>query len=167
MRIRAVRRSRSRWLGLGVASLLLPIGVAHLAQNSVATSYISESAANVSITSAVTVKDAHVNVAQTAGKGYYRFTDMMATLADGGHGIDGKTVVFTVSGIVLCAVKTTGGGHATCETKVAVDQFPKPLPSTFTATFAGDPPLEASHAEGSLTVTGDGNSSLDGGKSAG
>lgn len=150
MRVRLTPRSRRLAIG-GLVFMLVPIGVAHLAENTVATSYVSESEATVSITPGLTVKDAHVILSQENGKGYYHFNAMHATLTDGQHGVDGETIVFTVGQYEICRAQTMGG-QATCNTKSDVQNFPTPLPLTFTATFAGDPPLEAAQVEGVLTV---------------
>jgi hypothetical protein len=151
-------------VGTALGLLLLPIGVAHLAQNSVDTSYVGEAEAQVSIavTLAVDARDAHVNLAQDQGKDYYHFTNLKATLTDAGGAVNGEPIVFTADGVILCSAPsdknatTQGQGLATCNAKVAVADFAG-VPTTYTATFAGDGALQPSQAVGALTATGDGN----------
>ena len=134
--------------------LLLPVGLAHLATNSVPVTYAGATEVPIGLPTSVTlvdVGDAKVNVAQENGKDYYHFIDLQAHLASNGQSVNDEPVIFTVGGIAICTgdkqTITRGQGLATCNDKIPVDSFTT-VPSTFTATFAGDPPLQSSHADG-------------------
>ena len=156
-------KSMSRARGLAVGSLtvlLVPVGMAHLAQNSVPVTHAGAVEQAISVETQLTLEDAKVNVAQEGGKEYYHFIDLKAVLAYDGQPINDEPIVFTADGVTICTrttdtqAVTHGQGLATCNAKEPVESF-SDVPSTFQATFAGDPPLEGSSAEGALTVEGD------------
>jgi len=157
MRARLQRKSRRYALG-GLVVLLLPVGLAHLATNSVPATYAGAAEVPIPLLTSMTlvdVGDAKVNVAQE--KDYYHFVDLQAQLTSNGRSVNDKPVIFTVEGVVICIgdkqTITHGQGLATCNDKLPVASFAR-VPSTFTATFAGDPPLAPSHVDGTLTVVG-------------
>lgn len=166
MRGRSRRKSRRFALG-GLVFLTLPFGLAHLATNSVPVTHAGSADVPVSLSTTVALVDvgnAKINVAQENGKGYYHFIDLKAQLAYNGQAINGEPIIFTAGGVTICTTDaqttTHGQGMATCNDKVAVDSFSS-RPTTFTATFAGDPPLQASDATGTLTVVADNSNAQD------
>src|SRR5690242_6743301 len=122
MRARLSRRSRRFALG-GLAFVLLPVGLAHLAENTVPVTNAGVTEQPVSIPSPLTLQDAKVNVAQA---GYYQFTNLDATLFVDGSPVQGATVVFLVAGFPVCTGATNNKGLVNCASndKPARSNFP-------------------------------------------
>lgn len=147
----------------GVLALLLPVSIAHLAANVMPATYAGqvEQAVDLTTPTSLSVDDAKVNVAHDAA---YQFTNMKATLTGPSGPVAGATIVFRVADVVVCTDTTNHNGEAICSSD---DQFDRtlfhptgadPLTYPYTATFAGDPPLAASTATGSLQkLTGNGD----------
>jgi hypothetical protein len=144
MRARRLRRGRQFALG-GLLVLLIPVGVAHLAQNTVPVTYAGQT--EVSIPSSVSTEiaaasNAKVNVAQD--QDYYQFTNLSATLSFDGGPIEGATMLFTVPGtgstaVPVCSDVTDKHGDATCSSDVRalVAKIGSTPPTQFTVSFAG------------------------------
>lgn len=153
-RFRRVRPVRVFAVGLLVA-LLVPVGLAHLAQNSLPVTYAGQVMVPTGLTfrTSLSVQAAKVDVAH---QDTYQFTNMKATLTGPSGPVQGATIVFRVADVDVCTGTTNHNGEATCSSNEQFDRTrfhptgADPLTYPYTATFAGDPPLAASTGTGSL-----------------
>src|SRR5690242_14692487 len=102
-------RSMSRMRGLAVGCLtvmLAPVGVAHLAQNSVPVTHAGAVEQAISVQTQLFTEDAKVNVAQEGGKEYYHFIDLKAVLTYDGQSVNGEPIIFTAGGVTICTGST-------------------------------------------------------------
>lgn len=165
--MRAKLSSRSRRFALGgLVVMLLPVGLAHLAENAVPVTHAGVTETSVTIARSLTLQDAKVNVAQ---QDYYQFTNLKATLTFNGDPVEGATVVFKVADVPVCTGVTDKSGVANCPSndKPARSEFPAgdPLSFTYVAVVSGGPldGLESSPAHlekitgGGADLTGNSN----------
>lgn len=130
MRARLRRKSR-RYALCGLAFLLLPVGLAHLATNAVPVTYAGVANQPISMPTTLSLEGAKVNVAQDD---YYQFTNLKATLSFNGNPVDGATVAFKVAGVPVCTQTTKNNGDAICPSSDQIDrsEFPDSVdPTTF------------------------------------
>ena len=144
---------------IGLPLLLLSlafVGEAKLANGGVGSTNAGVDQAPVVIpTDLVAASNAKVNVAEAVSKGVYHFTGVAAQLSLNGVRVEGEPVDFTAAGGLICSAVTNIHGRAVCpgDTKVDTSQFTS-VPTTFTATFAGDGGLAASSDTGPLAAVG-------------
>src|SRR5690348_1611025 len=110
MRTKLSRRSR-RFALAGLVVMLLPVGVAHLAENSVPVTYAGVAEQSITIPRVLVLQDAKVNVAQPD---YYQFTNLKATLTSNGAPVEGTAVVFKVADVPVCTGITDKNGVVNC-----------------------------------------------------
>lgn len=98
---------------------------------------------------------AKIDLSQAVSPGYYHFIGVAARLSVGGVRISGESVDFTAAGGLICTAVTDNNGRAACpgDTKVDTSKFTS-VPTTFTATFAGDGGLQGRSDAGTLTPIG-------------
>lgn len=157
------RRTRLRVLLRGLLVLMVvPIGVAHLAQNVQQPSSAGSAAVAMSTPTRLAATDnAKINVAQEDGHEYYQFTNLSASLTAGGTGVAGQEIRFVIQGVSVCSDVTDHRGIASCvgSTRAAVVDFTT-VPQQFTAVFGGHGPLQpASITMDFRKITGGGSSS--------
>ncbi|MGN6252133.1 MAG: hypothetical protein ACTHNS_10010 [Marmoricola sp.] len=146
----------------GIFAVLVPLSVAHLAENALPVTYAGqvEQAVDLSQPVQLSAPTAKVNVAHADT---YQFTNMRAGLTGPSGSVAGATIVFRVADVVVCTDTTNNNGEALCSSNEQFDRAlfhptdVDPLTYPYTATFAGYPPLAAATATGSLQkITGNG-----------
>lgn len=150
-------RRRRRVLSLLLVAPILGLGTAFLAANVVDASYAGQTLVTVAVPTSISATDsAKINMSQQDQHDYYHFINVSATLSGGGVPLVGEVIHFTAEGGVICDAVTDANGEADCpsDTKVPTSDFTGSVPTTFTATFAGEGSLVGSSATGALTQVG-------------
>lgn len=98
----------------------------------------------------------NVNVSQAASKGYLQFDNIRADLKAAGVSLAGEQVEFKADGVTICTDTTNNVGRASCTGGKTVDvvKFGGSVPTSFTATFAGDGGLQGDTDTATLTQVG-------------
>ncbi len=152
MRARFARRSRRLALG-GLLMLLAPVGIAHLAENSVPMTRAGVSQQVVTVPTGLTILSGKVNVAHD---GEFQFQTLKARLAFDGGPVSNETLDFYIGSTKVCSAVTQGSGKAICSSDRAyrTSEFAglgsDPLAYPYKVVFAGDGSLQASTAVGSV-----------------
>lgn len=153
-------RSLRRRLSLAaLVALLVPVGLARMAENTVDPSYAGtvEMSVKLGVDTSLALDDAKVNVAQ----GSYRFQNMKATLTQTSDGapVEGATIVFKVASVAVCTDTTNQKGQVNCQANTRFD--PSTFPATtdpttlpYTAEFAGGSGYLPAAATAGLTKVG-------------
>jgi hypothetical protein len=143
--------------------LLIPVMVAHLAQNTVPVTYAGVTKQPVVVPHSLTAGDAFVSVVD-ADSGSLHLLHMSATFSRNNQPVKGAAVTFTYDGYTVTCPnpKTTQGDGAAHCTGDITDANAAPfdiaaLPDTYTATITGGP-FDGTVAQGSMwKCTGDGS----------
>lgn len=160
------RHQRGWWLEVTLLTLLLPVGIAHMAQSTVDPSFADQNRVTISIATSVELgnaKIAKVNRAQEDGKDYYKFQQLRATLTHAGGPVQGVLLKFVVAGRIVCEERTDGDGQVMCDNNAMhpVELFGPTVPTAYTVSFAGEGALEPSSRVGALRPIGDGMAGAD------
>ena len=152
MRARSARRSRRLALG-GALMLLVPVGVAHLAENAVPVTHAGVSENAVTIPTGLTILSGKVNVAH---EGQFQFQTLKARLTFDGGPVANETLDFYIGRTKVCSAVTQGEGKAICSSDriFSTSDFAglgsDPLAYPYRVVFGGDGSLLASTTVGSL-----------------
>ncbi|MGH3413862.1 MAG: hypothetical protein ACRDPH_12365 [Marmoricola sp.] len=157
MRMRNRRICRAA-AGGAVVAALLPVGMAHLAGNTVPVTHAGETDVAVSITPAPTTLVLHDADVDLTRPNAYRFDSMQATLTSGGVAVQGVNVTFRVEHVPVCTATTGRDGGATCSPHGWFDRsLFQPAgadPTSYTATSAGTDTLGADTGSAHLAPVG-------------
>jgi len=107
-----LRRQPRRYALFGLVFLLFPVGLAHLATNSVPVTYAGVMQEEIPSLVQLTIPSGIVNVAQD---GTFKFQTLKATLTVNGDAVGDTPIDFYIGNELICSATTSVGvGKATC-----------------------------------------------------